>query len=97
MAEASGDQFAVTFDGRPVPDLEAGRHGAVDVDYTRRRGRDGADDRIVEQVAADSDPTSLTVVTSDRELNRRVSELGAKVEGAGILLRRIESHHKPAS
>jgi predicted RNA-binding protein with PIN domain len=97
LAEASGDQFAVTFDGRPVADLEAGRHGAVEIDYTRRRGRDGADDRIVEQVAADSDPTSLTVVTSDRELKRRVSELGAKVEGAGTLLRRIESHHKPAS
>jgi predicted RNA-binding protein with PIN domain len=89
LAQSSGDQFAVTFDGRPVPGLEAGRHDAVEVDYTRRRGRDGADDRIVEQVAADPDPASLTVVTSDRGLRRRVSELGAQVEGAGNLLRRF--------
>ena len=48
-----------------------------------------ADDEIVARVAADPDPAGITVVTSDRELGRRVREHGAKVEGAGKFLRRF--------
>lgn len=90
LADSSGDDIAVTFDGHPVAGLEPGRHAGVDVDYARRGGRDGADDRIVEQVADDDDPGSLTVVTSDRELRRRVSELGALVAGASTVLSRLD-------
>ena len=49
-----------------------------------------ADDEIVARVAADADPGSLTVVTSDAELGRRVREHGASVEGAGSFRRRLE-------
>ena len=49
-----------------------------------------ADDEIVARVAADPDPAGITVVTSDAELQRRVRELGAKVEGAGTFRRRLE-------
>ena len=49
-----------------------------------------ADDEIVARVAADSDPAGITVVTSDAELQRRVREHGAKVEGAGTFRRRLE-------
>ena len=56
-----------------------------------RGGRDAADDRIVELVGADPEPGGLTVVTSDRELARRVRELGAQVIGAGELLRRLDA------
>ena len=49
-----------------------------------------ADDEIVARVAADPDPAGITVVTSDAELQRRVRELGAKVEGAGKFRRRLE-------
>ena len=90
LAESSGDDIAVTFDGSPVAGSEPGRHGRLNVQYTRRCGRDGADDTIVEQVAADHDAGSLTVITSDRELRRRVTELGARVAGASAVLDRLD-------
>ena len=48
-----------------------------------------ADDEIVARVAADPDPGSLTVVTSDAELRDRVRAHGAQVEGAGTFRRRL--------
>jgi predicted RNA-binding protein with PIN domain len=48
-----------------------------------------ADDEIVALVAADPDPAGITVVTSDAELQRRVREHGASVEGAGTFRRRL--------
>jgi predicted RNA-binding protein with PIN domain len=89
LAAASGDEITVAFEGTPVPDLAPGPHEGVEVLYARRRGPDAADDRIVEQVGADADPGSLTVVTSDRDLARRVQELGASVVGPSVLLRRF--------
>ncbi len=87
LAADSGDQIAVTFEG-PVPDLRAGCHDGVTVLYARRRGPNAADDRIVEEVSTDDDPGSLTVVTSDRDLARRVRDLGAAVVGPKVLLER---------
>jgi uncharacterized protein YaiI (UPF0178 family) len=58
----------------------------VTVIRARRRGRDAADDEIVELVA----PGDL-VTTSDAALSARVRERGASVEGAGSLLRRLGS------
>ena len=91
LADRSGDQVAVVLDGRPAADLPAGVHAGVLVAYAARGGRNAADDRIVEEVERDRDPASLTVVTSDRELARRVGALGASVESAGSLIRRLES------
>jgi predicted RNA-binding protein with PIN domain len=89
LAADSGDEIAVAFEGGKVPDLPPGRHGGVEVLYARRNGPNAADDRIVEEVGADADPGTLTVVTSDRDLVRRVQELGASVVGPGELLRRM--------
>jgi predicted RNA-binding protein with PIN domain len=89
-AAGSGDAFVLVLDGRPPPDMAEGVHSGVDVRYSRRRGRDAADDRIVEIVAADSDPASLRVVTSDRALADRVIALGATAEGAGAFLRHLD-------
>jgi predicted RNA-binding protein with PIN domain len=86
LTTASGDDVTVVLDGRPLPDLAEGDHGAVHVRYATRRGRDAADDRIVELVHDDPAPGGLTVVTSDRELARRVRALGASVEGARSIL-----------
>jgi predicted RNA-binding protein with PIN domain len=89
-AERSDDALTLVLDGRPPADLVEGDHGGVEVRYARRRGRDAADDRIVELVAADSDPASVRVVTSDRALADRVTALGATTEGAGAFLRRLQ-------
>ncbi len=89
LAADTGDEIAVAFEGGKVPDLPPGRHGGVEVLYARRHGPNAADDRIVEVVGADAEPGTLTVVTSDRELVRRVQELGASVVGPGELLGRM--------
>jgi nicotinic acid mononucleotide adenylyltransferase/predicted RNA-binding protein with PIN domain len=81
-AASTGDRIAVVADGRPLRDLPEGVHGGVLVTYATRRGRNAADDRIVDEVARDKNPGSLTVITSDRELKRRVEAFGARVEGA---------------
>jgi predicted RNA-binding protein with PIN domain len=89
LARTGGDRICVVFDGRPLPDLPEGVHRGVLVAYATRPGRDAADDRIVGEVAADRDPASLVVVTSDRALAERVRALGATVEGVTTLLDRI--------
>ncbi len=90
LAEAAGADVTVVLDGRPLADLPEGPHDGVRVLYASRRGRNAADDRIVELVAGDADPQSLQIVTSDAELRRRVQELRAEVVGSSALLRRIE-------
>jgi len=85
-----GDEVTVVFDGAEVAALQEGDHGGVRVRWARRRGRDAADDRIVELVEGDQDPSGLLVVTSDRALAGRVRHAGAEVHGAGSLLRRLD-------
>jgi predicted RNA-binding protein with PIN domain len=85
-AHRTGDRIAVVLDGRPLEDLPEGVHDDVLVAYATRPGRDAADDRIVDEVARDRDPASLTVVTSDRALAARVQAFGARVEGATSVL-----------
>ena len=89
LAARTGEEIAVVFDGRPLPELPEGSHAGVYVVYARRAGRNAADDRIVEQVAADDEPESITVVTSDRALADRVRPFGARVEGARSLTRAL--------
>ena len=72
-------EVTVVFEGKPVEDLGEGPHGDLLVLWARRRGRDAADDRIVEETAASHAP--VTVVTSDRALRDRVRRLGAIVVG----------------
>jgi len=90
-AARDDDEVIVAFEGGEIPDLPPGRRRGVEVVYARRRGPNAADDRIVEQVAADQDPGSLTVVTADRDLSRRVQDLGASVVGPSVLRQRLES------
>jgi predicted RNA-binding protein with PIN domain len=83
------ERICVVLDGRPLADVPEGVHDGLLVAYATRAGRDAADDRIVDEVGRDHDPTSLVVVTSDRALAERVRALGASVEGAGSLLDRL--------
>ena len=91
LAASTGEHIAVVLDGRPLPDLPEGVHDGVLVAYAKRPGRDAADDRIVEEVQRDPDPSSLTVVTSDHALAERVRALGARVESAGAFIRELEA------
>ena len=90
FADASGARVTVVLDGRPLAGLPEGAHGTVNVLYAPRRGRDAADDRIVELVEADDEPAGLVVITSDRALRERVELLGARVVGSSTFLRRVE-------
>lgn len=83
-ARAQDGQVTVVFDGRGH-ELEAAE--GVTVLWASRSGRDAADDDIARLAAADTDPSSLTVVTSDAALAQRVQAAGALVQGAGAFRR----------
>jgi predicted RNA-binding protein with PIN domain len=89
FAAATGDDVTVVFDRRP-PDVAAGRHGAVEVAFASRRGRNAADDEIVTMVGGDPAPAAYRVVTSDRRLVERVRGLGAGVEPSSRFRRRVD-------
>ena len=78
--------WTVVFDG-PPPTLTRLQSGMLRVEYAARGGADAADDRIVELLSGLSRGTDALVYTSDRRLRERASALGARVEGAGALLR----------
>jgi predicted RNA-binding protein with PIN domain len=86
---ATGADVEVVFDTRP-DDLPEGEYDGVVVHYATRRGRNAADDRIVELVA-ERDATTIEVVTSDRALADQVRGLGAMVTGAGSFLARLDA------
>ena len=78
MAQESGDEVTVVFDGKPF-DLDAERARVL---FASRRGPNAADDDIARMVGEDAEPGSLTVVTSDSDLADRVRGHGAAVVGA---------------
>jgi predicted RNA-binding protein with PIN domain len=80
-AEETGDEVTVVFDGAPF-EVDA-EH--VDVRFAKRRGPNAADDDIAEIAGP-----GLTVVTSDSDLERRVTERGAEIVGAGEFRRRLD-------
>jgi predicted RNA-binding protein with PIN domain len=84
-AAATGEPVTVVLDSRPFP-IEA---EGVDVRFAAPR-RDAADDAIVELIADHPEPSSLLVVTSDKELVTRARELGAETMSAGTLRRRLD-------
>ena len=89
FAAATGDEVTVVFDRRPA-DVQPGRHGAVEVAFASRRGRNAADDDIVAMVGDDPDPACRQVVTSDRRLAERARDLGAGVEPTSRFRRRVD-------
>jgi predicted RNA-binding protein with PIN domain len=89
LAAVTGDEVTVVFDRRPA-DVEPGRHGAAEVAFASRRGRNAADDEIVRMVGADPAPGDLRVVTSDRRLAERARDLGASVVPASRFRRRVD-------
>lgn len=88
--EATGEDVSVVFDRKPR-DVSPGTHGTVSVAFASRRGRNAADDEIVEMVAEDEAPDTLKVVTSDRGLIERVRPLAAQVASSTSFRRRLDA------
>jgi len=102
----TGAEVVLVVDGGPIGTLPDGRNGKILVRYARRRGRDAADDRIIElltdelltepppdrQRGACPDPARGTsvVVTSDRLLRERAAGLGAGHVGPRVLLATLD-------
>jgi predicted RNA-binding protein with PIN domain len=91
LAAADGRPITVVVDGYPLDGLAEGKHDGVEVLYASRAGRNAADDRIAEIVAADPNSGGLEVVTADRDLSDRVRRMGARVSGPGELLRQLDA------
>lgn len=90
-ADATDATVVLVVDGPPHEALPEGDHDGVTVRYAGHRGRDAADDRIVELVGVD-DATDIEVVTADRDLRERVGHLGATVTGPRQLLDALAGH-----
>jgi ribosomal protein S18 acetylase RimI-like enzyme len=83
VAVGTGAHVVAVVDGLGISELPEGEQDGVEVRYARRPGRDGADDRLVELVAA-APPTPAApavVATADAGLRARVVELGVEVIG----------------
>jgi predicted RNA-binding protein with PIN domain len=87
FARETGEPVTVVFDGA-AHDVPAER---VDVRFARRRGRNAADADIAALAAADDDPATLRVVTSDGALAAQVQAAGAEVVGAGGFRQRLDA------
>ena len=86
IREWADEETTVVLDAGP--DDLLGTVDNVTVVRASRRGRDAADDEIIELVYGRDD---ARVVTSDAELARRARALGADVMGAGEFRRRLGS------
>ena len=84
LAERTGDEVSVVLDAGEAPPASR-----IEVLVAPRRGRDAADDAIVELLEARGGD-GVYVVTSDAELGRRARALGAEVEGAGGFRERLD-------
>lgn len=81
----------LVLDGRPIRQMPEGRQASGVTVLYAGPGRDAADHRLVAFVEALPDPDAAHVVTSDRALVARVTRLGASVEGAAALRRRLDA------
>ncbi|MEM9035070.1 MAG: NYN domain-containing protein [Actinomycetota bacterium] len=85
------DDVVVVYDGASHERLRVLAGGNLQVEFASRRGRDAADDRVVEIVEdalVDIVPSEVTVVTSDRGLIDRLAP-GVVTLGAGRFRRRL--------
>lgn len=84
LAAARDGRVVVVVEGRAGEQLVTGHHRDVEVAHAARRGRDAADDRIVE-LLGDPAASPATVATADRDLRRRAVDAGAQVIGPTTL------------
>jgi predicted RNA-binding protein with PIN domain len=88
-AAATDRPVTIVFDV-PFPEMPEGVHDGVTIRYATRRGRNAADDRIVELLQDVHEP--IEVVTSDGDLGVRAGAEGRSRTGAGAFLRVLTEH-----
>ena len=88
LARVRGGVWTIVFDGRGPRGMPPQRE-CLTVIHTGHGDRDGADDCIVNLVAALPDSATALVYTSDAGLRARVHAVGAQVAGARALLKDI--------
>lgn len=84
----SGEAVVLVLDV-PQPDLPEGTGAEVTVLNATRRGRNAADDRILE-LLDDHEGEAIEVVTSDRALADAAARPGVRVTGASAFLRALD-------
>ena len=87
LSAASGNDITVVFERRPSPPILS---TTIKVAHAPRPRPNSADDEIVRLVAADPEPSRTRVVTSDRWLAARARKVGASVESAASIRRRLD-------
>jgi predicted RNA-binding protein with PIN domain len=88
FAEDTGEDLTVVFDGRPIDSVLRG-HG-IEVQFAP--GGVNAADRRIERIVHDHpEPTTITVITSDKALTKTVTDLGAQVVGSGDFRTRLDA------
>ncbi|HEV2753942.1 MAG TPA: NYN domain-containing protein [Solirubrobacteraceae bacterium] len=76
---AEGDDLCVVFEHKPSPPI---RSTLIEVAHAPRARANAADDEIVRRIAADAQPATIRVVTSDRWLADAARAAGATVMGS---------------
>ena len=94
LAHGRSGVWTIVFDGPDPRGIDSPKEYLTIV-QAGRRGRDGADDCIVEMVSALPDRAGALVYTSDARLRARIRALGARVAGARALLKDIEAVRGP--
>lgn len=84
----NGDDVTVVFERPPSPPIGS---TVIEVAHAPRPGPNSADDEIVRRLAAEPDPKSVRVVTSDRWLADHARAAGATVEPSKSFRARLEA------
>jgi predicted RNA-binding protein with PIN domain len=87
-AAFNGEDVTVVFEQPPSPRISS---TVIEVAHAPRPRRDSADDEIVRRLAADSQPGTVRVVTSDQWLADRVHAVGATVEPSESFRSQLDS------
>ncbi len=88
-AAAENEDVIVVFERPPSPPI---RSTVIEVTHAPTPRANAGDDEIVRRLKADTEPSAVRVVTSDRGLSERAYAQGATVEGAESFRLRIESY-----
>jgi predicted RNA-binding protein with PIN domain len=87
-AAATGDEVTVVFERPPSPPISS---PVIEVAHAPRPQPNAADDEIVRRLAAESEPGTIRVVTSDRWLADQARAAGAVVESAEAFRTQLDS------